>query len=203
MYLKFPSKVTFRGQFPVKRKHTEPLCRRLRPGHDQLGRDLRRHDGRTVAGSRFCRAAIGGRRPGRGPRDASFVPLPARAGRVAAGRAAFALDCGRGSPRPGVPGAPTTARGRLLRPRSWRRGAGAADQLGQVVAVSLGRRPHGRASALARGGRRPAAVAGRGQCARTWPTSAPPGTPASRSIRWPSRISCSRCRPRSTKWPGS
>ena len=36
-----------------------------------------------------------------------------------------------------------------------------------------------------------------------WPTSARPGTPAFRSIRWPSRISCSRCRPRSMKWQGN
>ena len=80
---------------------------------------------------------------------------------------------------------------------------GPADQLGQVVALPLGRRSHGRAAALARRGRRRAALAGRGQRAAIWPTSARPGTPASPSIRWPSRTSCSRCRPRSTKSPGS
>ena len=72
-----------------------------------------------------------------------------------------------GAPRPGS--RRTAARRRLFRPRSWRRGAGAVDQFGQVVALPLGRRPHGRASPLARSGRRPATVAGRGQRAVSGP----------------------------------
>ena len=97
IYLDFPAKELPRGQFAVQRRHSEPLCRRFRPGNNELGGDLRRHDGRTVESPRVCRSAIGCRRTSRGPRNAPFLPLPARAGRTAAGRAAFALDSGRGT----------------------------------------------------------------------------------------------------------
>ena len=98
---------------------------------------------------------------------------------------------------------PTLARRRLLRPRPRRAGAGPADQLGQVVAVPLGRGPHGGAAAVARGGRRASGSRRSRSAPATWPTSATPGTPGFPASRWPSRISCSRCRPRSTRSPAS
>ena len=91
----------------------------------------------------------------------------AAAGELAAG----ALRCPWHKTEPSL-------RRRLFRPRPRRAGAGPADQLGQVVAVSLGRGSDGAAAAVARGGRRRAALAGRGQRAVSRPTCATPGTPA-------------------------
>ena len=71
-----------------------------------------------------------------------------------------------------------SARCRRLRPRAWRGRAGPVGQFGQVMALPLGRRPHGRASCrgTARptwsGSRRSRSVRG------IWPTSARRGTTA-------------------------
>ena len=66
----------------------EPLRRRHRSGHDQLGRGVRRYARAAVARAGLSRAAA--RRAGRGrsPRDAAVVPLSAGGGRVLARRAA-------------------------------------------------------------------------------------------------------------------
>ena len=71
----------------------------------------------------------------------------------------------------------TFSRG-LLRPRSRRPGARPADQLGQVVAVSLGRGSDGRR--CCRGTGRPTSSGSRRSrsAPAIWPTSATPGTPA-------------------------
>ena len=129
-----------------------------------------------MAGADLCRAAVGCARTGRSPGNAAFVSLSAGRGEFPAealqwqgseggfrvqGSGFRMVKIGR-KVRDSDKGNEPLCRG-FFRARSWHAGAGAADQLGQVVAVSLGRGSDGAAVAVARGGRRGAAFAGRGQ----------------------------------------
>ena len=170
----------------------QPLRRRVRFGHDQLGRDLRRYGRGAVADQDVRRPAGGCPRPGRGPRDAPFVPLSGGGRRIGVRRVAVSV----------AQGGAVMGR-RLLRPRPGHAGPRPADQLGQVVALSHGRGPHGGVAAVARGGRRRSALADRGQCPLSGPRPRRLEPPLSASSAGRTGLRADPSRPRSTRWPAS